>query len=221
MIIRIIKLLLTKFLSLFQRSIAFSAQVEYSKVSRKAKVWNHCKLFHVEVGDYSYIGPNTRLIHTHVGKYCSIAGDCAIGMGTHSLEFISTSSLFTVKKNGTGIRWTNSKSFEEFKEIEIGNDVWIGQRAMIMGGVKIGNGAVIGAGALVTKDVPPYAIVVGVPAKLIRFRFPEDVIKKLETTKWWLLEDCVLKENIYLFQNPLTEKNIEKLIDISSGYKQG
>lgn len=135
-------------------------------------------------------------------------------MGIHPLDNISTSSIFTSHKNGTGVPWASNNIFQEFKEIEIGNDVWIGQRVMIMGGVHVGNGAVIGAGAIVTKDVPPYAIVGGIPAKLIRYRFPENVIQQLEESKWWLLEGSVLKENILLFQEPLSERSIDRLMSL-------
>lgn len=214
MIKRTLLLLLSKCKAIVKRNIAFSSRVEYSNISSKAKVWGHCKLFYAIVGDYSYIGPNTRLIHTQVGKFCSIARDCAIGMGNHSLDYLSTSSIFTAKKNGVGISWTDHNSCDEFKELYIGNDVWIGQRAMVMGGVRIGNGAVVGAGAVVTKDVPPYAIVGGVPAKILRYRFTDEVIEKLEASQWWMLDDDVLKGIIPLFQKPAEEFNVEKLISL-------
>ena len=214
---RVFLLLLSKIKSIFNSSIAFSSRVEYSSVSGKSKIWGNCKVFHSTIGDYSYIGPRCRVIYTHIGRFCSIAGDSAIGMGTHLLNHISTSSLFTTKKNGTGISWCNKATFDEFNDIHIGNDVWIGNRVMVMGGVNIGNGAVVGAGALVTKDIPPYAIVGGVPAKIIRYRFPEHVISALEESEWWKMDDDILKRNISLFQHPMEHDNLEKLISLSKG----
>jgi serine acetyltransferase len=85
--------------------------------------------------------------------------------------------------------------------VTVGNDVWIGARAMIMGGNTIGNGAVVAAGAIVTKDVPAYAVVGGVTAKIIRYRCPPDIINRLEAVKWWELPDKILQENISLFQS--------------------
>lgn len=214
MIKRIILLLITKVKSIFLNSISFYSQVEYSTVSRKAKVWQKVKMFHSTIGDYSYVGPNSRIIYCNIGKFCSIAGDSAIGMGTHSLNHISTASIFTAPVNGTRIKWTDKQSFEEYKTVNIGNDVWIGQRVLVMGGVSIGHGAVIGAGAVVTKDVPPYAVVGGVPAKVIKYRFSAETINALLDLEWWNLPDELLKGNIELFQEPSEDTIVNKLMDI-------
>lgn len=94
------------------------------------------------------------------------------------------------------------------KPIEIGNDVWIGANVTILRGVHIGDGAVIGANTLVNKDIPPYAIVVGCPARVIKYRFEETVIQKLLNLKWWNWTDEKIQRNLALFQD---EPTMEKL----------
>ena len=187
--------------NLFKRNVSLFALVDnVSEVSKKAKIYRFCQVFNSTIGDYSYVASGTSIIYATVGKFCSIADDCIIGMGTHSLNKLSTCSLFTEKKNGTGISWSNIDCVYPFIPVKVGNDVWIGERVMVMGGVSIGDGAVIGAGSIVTKDVPPYAIVVGVPARVIKYRFEQDIIEELRAIKWWDKNEKTIKRGICYFQ---------------------
>lgn len=139
-----------------------------------------------KINSYTYIGKNCLIQNTSIGKFCSIANDVLIGLGKHPIDHFSTSTLFYRKNNTLKIELINRNlEFEEYKTINIGNDVWIGARAIIMDGVKIGDGAIIATNAVVVKDVPPYAIVGGVPAKIIKYRFSMEKIEELQEQKWW------------------------------------
>lgn len=149
-----------------------------------------------EIGEYTYIQKNSEIINTKIGKFCSIADHVKIGFGQHPVDYLSTypgfyydttSELRHTFLNNTPPIYDIFKCVGEDKQfvVEIGNDVWIGSHALIMDGVKIGDGAVVAAGAVVTKDVPPYYIYGGVPAKLIRKRFSDEDIKKMLNQKWW------------------------------------
>lgn len=188
------------FKNITHQSILHALVDKSSFVSRKSRLGRGVKIFHSKVGDYTYIGKNTSLVYATVGKFCSIAGNSSIGMANHTLSCLSTSPIFTEKNNGTGYTWTMQTHECPYKPVKVGNDVWIGTKAMVLGGVEIGNGAVIAAGAVVTRNVPPYAVVAGVPARIIKYRFPNEIISELEKIEWWSLPDEVLKKHINLFQ---------------------
>lgn len=199
--------------NLFNPAVSIFSQIDdLSFVHRKSRVYAGSKIYKSRLGRYSYVGRFSTLVHADVGQFCSIAGGSFIGLGLHPLSNLSTSPLFISRKNGTRQSWVENNFFQEFKPVTIGNDVWIGTRVIIMGGVKIGNGAVIGAGAIVTKDVPDYAIAVGVPAKVVKYRFSPDIIEKLLELQWWNLSEEELKENIKEFQrNSINLDVIEKI----------
>ena len=165
----IFKYILGFFMNVFNPGVLFGALVDHrSKISRKAKVYFLAKIFNTQIDDYSYVCPGTEISETTVGKFCSIGPKCKIGLPSHTLNFLSTSPVFTEKCNATGHSWIDKTIVKPNTQTFIGNDVWIGADAIVLGGITIGNGAVIGAGAVVTKDVPPYSIVAGNPGMIIK-----------------------------------------------------
>ncbi len=139
----------------------------------------------IEIGDFTSIwGPNVELFAGYgkikIGKFCSIARNVTIYNFNHILNRPST--FFFNKRFFTG---NQDDDIISKGDVEIGNDVWIGANSVILSGVKVGNGAVIAAGSIVSKDVPPYAVVGGNPAIVLKFRFSDEVIDKLLELKWW------------------------------------
>ena len=160
--------------------------IKGSKLHYTAKVDSGALVVESEMNKYSYIGQFTSIHNSKVGSFTSISSYCEIGAGGHPTNWVSTSPVFY---NVRSILRTNfaKNELDAFKQTEIGNDVWIGTHCMIKSGVKIADGAIIGMGSVVTKDVGPYEIWAGNPAKLIRKRFDDETISALLETKWW---DC-------------------------------
>lgn len=173
-------------------------------------VHNKCVVINCSVGRGTYIHDGSSLKSCKIGRWTSIAPEVKIVNGNHpSHVFLSTHPLFYSNKPYAGLQFRQDSVFHEYTYTnredgwycEIGSDVWVGTRAIIMGGVTIGDGAIVAAGAIVTKDVPPYAIVGGVPAKIISYRFPKDQIENLERIKWWNQDIVWLKKHAQEFDS--------------------
>ena len=141
---------------------------------------------------HSYCGYDCSIFWTKVGSFCSIAGGVSIGGELHPMHFVSTSPVFLSHEDSVKSKFARHR-YPGARSTTIGNDVWIGERAMLKGGITVGHGAVIGMGSVVTKDVAPYAIVGGNPARVIRMRFDEDVVAALLASKWWDFPDDKLR----------------------------
>lgn len=163
------------------------------KIDKTAKVGTGSNCINVQMGRYSYMGKNNSVCNTSIGSFCSIASYCAIGGGDHPIDSVSTSPVFFKGRNIFGKHFSQIHK-ELNKEVVIGNDVWIGENVFVNSGIKIDDGAIIGAHSVVTHDVPPYAIVAGTPARILKYRFEQDEIARLLEIKWWYWTDKNLRE---------------------------
>lgn len=164
------------------------------------------------IGDHSYTGKNTIILHSEIGKFCAISWNVTIGGADHDYTYLTNHS-FLYNPADKVIQCDSGAVYDRFERaITIGNDVWIAAGAVITRGVKIGNGAVIGANSVVTRDVPPYAIVVGVPGKIIKYRFDKEIISLLEQLKWWDWELDKIVENFDSFKQHPSREMLTQLL---------
>lgn len=164
-----------------------TAELKGCRLGRHVSIGERVILREVQVGDYSYFERHGEAIYATIGKFCSIAANVRINALAHPLERVTTHKI-TYRPNEYFKHAGVDGAFREHRRsraVRIGNDVWIGHGAVVMPGVSIADGAVVGANAVVTRDVDPYAVVAGVPARLLRYRFPADIRARLARLAWW------------------------------------
>lgn len=185
-----------------KKSISFFSYWDKKcKFSNKVYLAPGVLLRQTDIGDYSRIRHFASLSFVSMGKFSIVSKNCVIGAAAHPLNRISTNLIF-YQNNKIRTDWVRPIDFVPYKQTIIGNDVWIGEQVFIPGGVTIGNGAVVAGRSVVTKDVPPYAVVAGVPAKIVKYRFDPETIELLERSEWWNLSDEEIKEKLDIFTVP-------------------
>lgn len=179
----------------------------------KSTIYENCSIGRRNIISNSYIEKgtstqgNTTIRYSTIGKFCAIAWNVTIGAPNHDIHRLAMAEIDYIFEDEAH---EHLKSFDNL-ECSIGNDVWIAAGAHVLRGVKISDGAVVAANAVVTKDVPPYAIVAGVPAKVIGYRFCEEQIKQLIDISWWNFSKEKLKRARPLFNGELTDEIIDEL----------
>lgn len=177
------------------------AAVKASTIHSTSKVESGSTVLSSTLAKHSFCGYDCAILYCDIGSFCSIASRVSIGGVAHPIEFVSTSPVFLSHKDSVKAKFSNH-DFLPMVRTSIGNDVWIGEGAYIKAGVTIGHGAVVGMGSVVTRDVEPYAIVAGNPAKLIRMRFDKRVIEALLKMAWWDMPETELSRVAKYFDRP-------------------
>lgn len=175
------------------------------------KIGAYSNLHRVRLGRGSYIGSHCSLQNISIGRFSCIGPHVQTIIGAHPTQFASLHPAFFSPRQQAGFTFVSRERFSEFGRdaterdllICVGSDVWLGHGVRILQGVQIHHGAIVAAGALVTKDVPPYAIVAGVPARPIKYRFTEDVIRRLLAISWWEREFSEIRHHAEKFTDPL------------------
>jgi acetyltransferase-like isoleucine patch superfamily enzyme len=175
-------------------TIAKSAKVTNSHLKQYSRLKEYYELHNSTLGEYSYISQYSIVNKSEIGKFCSIAHGSYIGLWEHNTQ-VTTHSFYLYEHSGNFVK--GYKNYDKDNIITtLGSDVWVGANAVILKGINVGDGAIIGASAVVTKDVPSYAIVVGNPAKIIKYRYNRDDIIWLLKIKWWDFSREKIKEII-------------------------
>lgn len=189
-----------------------TAQVRQAVLGRYTEIGARTVFVESTMGDYSYVVNDANVIYTTIGKFCSIAAMTRINPGNHPMQRASQSH-FTYRSAAYFEDAQDDEAFFDWRRahaVTIGHDVWIGHGAIVLAGRNIGTGAVIAGGAVVTKDVPPYTIVAGNPARPVRPRFPEAIAERLQNLAWWDWEHKRLRSALDDFRHLPVEDFLAK-----------
>jgi phosphonate metabolism protein (transferase hexapeptide repeat family) len=199
--------------------------IDPSVVLRKATIGRHCELLErtnihdAEIGDFSYLGPDCIVADAQIGRFCAIAARVRIGAPNHPIERPSLHRFTYCPEYYSATASRDAAFFAARRDdrVTIGNDVWIGHAVTVLPGVTVGDGAVLAAGAVVAKDVAPYTIVGGVPARVIRERFSRDIAERLARIAWWEWPFETILERLEDFQTPDIAAFCERWDSITEG----
>lgn len=187
-------------------------------MAARGEVGRRTQARNTRMGVGSYSGTNCVIKNAEIGNYCCIGWDVSIGGGQHDYANVGMYTDYWYERVfGKRFEGSNEKALP----VVVGSDVWIGAGAIVNGGVEIGTGAVVGAGSVVTRDVPPYAIVVGAPARIMKYRFDEDMILRLLKTEWWNIPYDILKEHLDLIRSRPDEVKLSRLESLREIERQG
>jgi acetyltransferase-like isoleucine patch superfamily enzyme len=175
--------------------IDITSTINDCRLGRYVVIFDSVNLSRTYIDDYTYIQSSSRIFNCTIGKFCSIAAGVTIAPGMHDLRCVTTHPALLQKSTPLPVVFSNRDNQITHKCVTIGNDVWIGENAVILDGVSIGNGAVIAAGAVVIRDVVPFEVVGGVPAKHLKFRFDADTICSIQQSQWWSMSEEWLHKN--------------------------
>ena len=163
-----------------------TASIRDSTLAAWTAVGARTSIAESSLDEYSYVVNDCQIIYAQIGKFCSIAAASRLNPGNHPLERAALHH-FTYRSASYDLGGDDAEFFQWRRDrpVVLGNDVWIGHGAVVLPGVSVRSGAVLGAGAVATKDIPPFAIAVGIPARVLRFRFPEPIVERLLRLAWW------------------------------------
>ncbi|GAA4046837.1 CatB-related O-acetyltransferase [Parerythrobacter jejuensis] len=177
------------------------AAIVDSEVHATSKVEPGTSFVSSSMGRHSFCGYDCDVAHAEIGSFVSIANGVVLGGGRHPMEWVGMSPVFYSGRDSVKAKFSEHDRPPPEK-VKVGHDVWIGRNAIVLPGVSIGHGAVIGAGAVVTRDIPPYGVAAGCPAKLVRHRFDEETIHHLLASMWWDFPDEKLMRFAAYFKDP-------------------